>query len=366
MSTYTGKALKWEEGAELDGAADAGTGEARTGNTECPKWAVAVPQDGRSVIHGRVGGRARPPPVSLQQGRTVHAFTVPGEWTRFWKAPDLLSRTHGGMIALPGEYLQPRLPEPFYAEIADRAWVETFANGRLSRTLNVLRAEKPSGDAGPQRRGCGRGDGDADATRGGLGPPWRNAGKPSSRFMPGAIRSGWSPPLMVLSLTNKTPGQQGRDLLPCVSSVSAQRAASTSSEIDLLRAGRHTTAVPLGPCSPRRGGSDTTSGIHHSINAKISSSMPSAGPPAPRKIDVPLLPGDPPVNVDLQASSTLLRHRTLPAARPIRRSRAAAARLPVEQQEWVDKLLRTKGLLPKPGSAGMLSLADAANAGTRE
>ncbi len=268
----------------------------------------------------------------------------------FLEAPDYFPGLHGSMIAYLREYLQPRLPEPYYAEIADRVWVET-SHRPLEPDLNVLRAEKPTGDTAPN--GGGVAVATATATR--TQPvvvtvPLEERRETVVEIYARRDQERLVTSIEVLSLTNKTPGQQGRDLY-----LRKQRELLSGRvhlvEIDLLRAGRHTTAVPLGAMLAKTGPLDYHVCIHHFDNAEDYFIYAIRLPDRLPEIAVPLLPGDPPVNVDLQAVFDRC-YDTGPYRRRVRYAEVVPPPpLPSEQQEWVDKLLQNKGLLPKPGSA---------------
>ncbi len=104
----------------------------------------------------------------------------------------------------------------------------------------------------------------------------------------------------LLSLTNKTPGEHGRDLY-----LRKQREILESKvhlvEIDLLRDGEHTTAVPLDRLRQQADEFEYHVSIHRFDNLedyfvysiRLDESLP--------EIAVPLLPGDAAVLLDLQA-----------------------------------------------------------------
>ena len=104
----------------------------------------------------------------------------------------------------------------------------------------------------------------------------------------------------ILSPSNKTPGDHGRNLY-----VAKQQETLLSPahliEIDLLRAGTHATAVPIELARAMAGTFDYHVCVHRSDRfnefllypIKLESKLPV--------IAVPLLPGDPDVPLDLQA-----------------------------------------------------------------
>jgi Protein of unknown function (DUF4058) len=104
----------------------------------------------------------------------------------------------------------------------------------------------------------------------------------------------------VLSLANKTPGEHGRDLY-----LRKQKELLASQvhlvEIDFLRGGEHATAVPLEAAREACGPFDDHASVRpfdvvetfHVYPVRLEDRLPP--------ITVPLLPGDPPVTIDLQA-----------------------------------------------------------------
>ena len=104
----------------------------------------------------------------------------------------------------------------------------------------------------------------------------------------------------VLGLSNKTPGEQGRELYQ-----RKQRELLASEvnlvEIDLLRKGYHSTAVPLEPALAACGPFDYHVSVHpfHDLETYYVYPMNLREPLA--TIEVPLLPGDAAISLDLQA-----------------------------------------------------------------
>ena len=170
----------------------------------------------------------------------------------------------------------------------------------------------------------------------------------------------------VLSLSNKTPGEQGRELY-----VRKQKEVLASKahlvEIDLLRAGEHVSAVPLEAATEVCGDFD----YHISVRCfDIEDSffvypihLEERLPP----IDVPLLPGDPPVTLDLQAVfdrcsdagpySREIRYgedKLAPASRPNGRGGRANWFKPgtIPGDRAIHRPLLSLGALGNPSSAG--------------
>jgi hypothetical protein len=104
----------------------------------------------------------------------------------------------------------------------------------------------------------------------------------------------------VLSPTNKTPGQHGRELY-----LQKQREMLDSQvhlvEIDLLRGGVHSTAVPRDRAVAKAGPFDYHVCVHAFDRWQDFVVYPVLLQECLPPINIPLLPGDPPVTVDLQA-----------------------------------------------------------------
>jgi hypothetical protein len=177
---------------------------------------------------------------------------------------DIFSDFHDSFVTYLRESLQPQLPEPYYAAIGRLAWIEVSEplmihvphDERIEPLVEIY---------------LGRG---------------------SARRLVTTIE--------VLSLTNKTPGERGRDLY-----LRKQREILDSQvhlvEIDLLRGGHHTTAVPLERLTTAAGAFDYHVSIHHFDNLEDYFVYPFRLPDPLPRIAIPLLPGDPPVSLDLPA-----------------------------------------------------------------
>ena len=105
----------------------------------------------------------------------------------------------------------------------------------------------------------------------------------------------------ILSPSNKTPGQHGRDLY-----LKKQREILDSQvhlvEIDLLRGGEHTTAVPRDWAVTKAGPFDYHVCVHRFDNLEDYFLYPIRLPEPLPEIAIPLLPGERDVPLDLQAA----------------------------------------------------------------
>jgi hypothetical protein len=251
----------------------------------------------------------------------------------FLEHPDIFPDFHDRFITHLSEAIQARLPPPYVASLGRRAWIEVTERF-IEPDVQVVRP---------------RGTRPSAAASVAVAEPTRTRplvirvphderheplvevylGRGSERRLVTSIE--------VLSLTNKTPGAHGRDLY-----LRQQREIIDSQvhlvEIDLLRAGEHTTAVPRHRLIRFAGEFDYHVCIHHFDNLEDYFVYPlRLSEPLP-EIAVPLLPGDPPVSLDLQA----VFHRTYDAG-PYRREIDYSQDTPVpplgpDQQSWLRQL----------------------------
>jgi hypothetical protein len=264
----------------------------------------------------------------------------------FLEHPAIFPDLHDSMIIYLREAIQSRLPEPYYAGTSDRVWVEV-SHRQIGPDIKVLR---PGDDEHPTNGWEG---GVAVAVR------LETRTKPAVITVPhdeyretfldiytnleGSERLVTS--IEVLSRANKTPGEQGRELY-----IKKQReiieAKVNLVEIDLLRAGQHSTAVPLDWAVARTGPFDYHVCLHLSdrwedylvYHFTLNDKLP--------EIPIPLLPGDQPIVVDLQA----VFDRCYDAGPYRRRVRyheiSPVPPLRPDHAEWATRLLKEKGILP--------------------
>jgi Protein of unknown function (DUF4058) len=144
----------------------------------------------------------------------------------------------------------------------------------------------------------------------------------------------------VLTLSNKTPGETGRDLY-----VRKQKELLASKvhlvEIDLLRGGEHVTAVPLDLAVEACGAFDYHVSIHNFDDLETFFVYPIKLEESLPPIAIPLLPGDPPVTLDLQAVFDRC-YNAGPYLREIRYGEdAIIPRLEPDQAAWAAKIVQT-------------------------
>jgi hypothetical protein len=211
--------------------------------------------------------------------------------------PAIFPGLHDSMITYLREVLQARLPEPYYAEIGDRVWVEV-SERPIGPDVKVLRrGEKHDAEASSA-------SGVAVASSVRSQPvvvtiPHDEHREPFLGIFSRLEGERVVTAIEVLSLTNKTRGERGRELY-----LRKQREVLDSTihlvEIDLLRAGEHTTAVPRDRAVAKAGPFDYHVCIHHFDNIEDYFVYPIRLEERLPEIAIPLLPGDPPVPADLQ------------------------------------------------------------------
>jgi hypothetical protein len=246
--------------------------------------------------------------------------------------PLIFPGLHDRLIFCIGEALQPKLPEPYFAEISERAWVEV-SQRLIGPDVEVLRRDDV------RRRPVEVG-GVAVAER--AEPILVTVPHDEIREIRMEIFArGESEQLVtsieVLSSTNKTPGNRGRELY-----LDKQKEILNSSvnlvEIDLLRAGTHTTAVPLERALEKTGPFDYHVCLHRLDSFEDYYVYPiQLAQPLP-EIAIPLLPGDGDVHVSLQAVFTRA-YDTGPYHRRVRYERDPTPPLSSKLTEWARQVL---------------------------
>lgn len=211
----------------------------------------------------------------------------------YLEQPAVFPGLHNRLIAVLSEVLQAALPAPYYAEIGERVWVEVSQ-----------RFIEP--DTGVFHRGPA--DGGVALARPArnqpvvVSVPHDERREPFVEIrVPGDGGERLVTSIEVLSPTNKSPGERGRDLY-----LRKQREVLDSPahlvEIDLLRGGTHTTAVPLDRLMARVGPFDDHVSVHRSDRFEDFFVYPvRLDEPLP-EVGIPLLPGDTDVSIDLQAA----------------------------------------------------------------
>ena len=173
--------------------------------------------------------------------------------------PEIFPDLHDRLNTHLSELLQSTLPPPYYAALGRRVWIEIIRVPHDERREPFI--EIFAGQGGSKR----------------------------------LVTT-----LEILSPTNKSPGEQGRDLY-----LRKQREILNSKthlvEIDLLRSGEHTSAVPRKLAIDVCGEFDYHVCIHRFDNLEDYFVYPILLEEPLPEISIPLLPGDPDVSIPLQA-----------------------------------------------------------------
>ena len=214
--------------------------------------------------------------------------------------PEIFPDFHDSVITYLREAVQARLPAPYFAALGRRVWIEVSRRSvgpdvqiqRARAGLSSSRATVPS--ASPV------------AIQPIARPVTVKVAHDEFRepFVEILIRGDEGKRLVtsieVQSLSNKTPGEQGRELY-----VRKQNEILSSKanlvEIDLLRAGQHVSAVPLEAVTDVCGDFDYHVSVHCYDNRDTFFVYPIALEGRLPPVAIPLLPGDSPVTVDLQS-----------------------------------------------------------------
>jgi hypothetical protein len=210
---------------------------------------------------------------------------------------DLFPDLHGSLIIFLKEHLQARLPEPYYAASSRRTWVE-ISERSVEPDVHVVLPR------GSLQTGRDFDNAVAVAERAEAvvvrveHDEWREVyldifiGPRRERRLVTSIE--------VLSPSNKSPGNKGRELY-----LQKQREVLDSRahliEIDLLRDGLHATAVPEDWLRHQVGAFDYHVCSHQFDVPKEFNIYPIRLEQSLPLVKVPLLPGDGSVEVDLQA-----------------------------------------------------------------
>src|SRR5688572_10124897 len=157
----------------------------------------------------------------------------------FLEDPAYFPGLHDKLIVYIVEQLQPRLPAPYFADINERVWVET-SRRRINPDVDVYRRARPG------RRTASKGNGSiAVATR--SKPIVITVMHDESResFVEIRTRAGDEERLVatieVLSPSYKKSGEEAQDLYLKKRQEIVEHGGTHLIEIDLLRAGKHTT-----------------------------------------------------------------------------------------------------------------------------
>jgi Protein of unknown function (DUF4058) len=206
----------------------------------------------------------------------------------YLESPEIFPDFHDSFITYLREALQAGLPAPYFAALGRRVWIE-LSRRSIDPDVEVRRGPSPS----PARSEAAQAVAVADRS-----DEFREP------FIEIYTRSEGGKRLVasieVLSLANKTAGEHGRDLYRKKQKELLESCVHLI-EIDFLRGGEHTTAVPLELAR------DVCGAFDHHVSVRPFDEL-DAFPLYPIRLEdrlppigIPLLPGDPAVTLDLQA-----------------------------------------------------------------
>ncbi|HVA50289.1 MAG TPA: DUF4058 family protein [Pirellulales bacterium] len=253
----------------------------------------------------------------------------------FLEHPDIFPDLHDRLNTHLSEVLQVGLPSPYYAVIGRRTWIEV-SQRYIGPDVQVQRSRGGSPPVEHLSGGVAIAAVKAKVVR----VPHDER---RETFLEVYVRQGSDKRLVtsieILSLTNKTPGEHGRELY-----LRKQREILGSKvhlvEIDLLRGGEHSTAVPCQCVLAEVGPFDYHVCVHHFDNLEDYFVYPIQLDERLPQIAIPLLPGDPAVIIDLQA---VLDHcyDAGPYAREVNyQADALVPPLRADKEEWAKGVLQ--------------------------
>jgi Protein of unknown function (DUF4058) len=213
--------------------------------------------------------------------------------------PEIFPDVHDSLITYLRESIQASLPPPYFAVLGRRLWIEVSRRS-IGPDVEVrhapgpsARVPKPGGSVGvvsvPRAQPIV-----VKVAHDELREPFIEIyarGDEGKRLVAS---------IEVLNMSNKTPGEHGRDLYR-----RKQKEILASQvhlvEIDLLRGGEHTTAVPFRSAVDACGPFDYHVSVHGFDDVETFLIYPIRLEDRLPPIEIPLLPGDSSVTVDLQA-----------------------------------------------------------------
>jgi len=254
--------------------------------------------------------------------------------------PEIFPDLHDSFITYLRAKLQAGLPPPYYAALGRRVWIEA-ARRSIGPDVNLLRSgaltksqAQPAGALAIAAR---------PATRPVVVKVFHDEFR--EPFVEIYVKTEGGRRLVtsieVLSPSNKTPGDQGSELF-----LRKQRELLSGKvnlvDIDLLRGGKHATAVPLEQALAACGSFDYHVSVHPFDDVETYYVYPMSLKEPLATIEIPLLPGDAGVLLDLQAVFDRC-YDEGPYAREIDYSESQIVpALSADQAAWVKEILRNR------------------------
>jgi hypothetical protein len=251
---------------------------------------------------------------------------------------------HKTFIAYFLEAVNAVLPPPYFAAIGTRVLIEGETDRLVEPDVDILRPVGGNGSRGPAGGG-----GIATAEGIEVKPVVVHVSPDAMTEWLVEVRTGDGYDELVttvelLSRTNKRAGGEDRAAYLRKQREMVERRVNMV-EIDLLRAGVQTTAVPLGPAIAKCGRFDYHVSVYRADRPTDFEVYPIRLPQRLPPVQVPLRPGTADVVVGLQ--TVLDRSYEVGLfARRVRYGRPPDPPLTPEQQTWAEGILKAKGLLP--------------------
>jgi hypothetical protein len=216
----------------------------------------------------------------------------------FLEHPFFFPDLHASLIYCIRQSLQRLLPAPYYAVLNERLWVE-LSDRQIEPDVDVLH----EGPAQPLESSALSATATIDLAQPILIPITHDERRET--FVEIVTRTDLNERIVttieLLSLTNKTPGEHGRELY-----LRKQKEVIDAKinlvEIDLLRDGEHTTALPPRKLRRKAGPYDYHICVAGADDCTKRRAYPIRMVDRLPKIEIPLLLGDPGVKLDLQGA----------------------------------------------------------------
>lgn len=258
----------------------------------------------------------------------------------FLESPRLFPDLHDSMVARVRDALNEGLDAPYFAGISSRVWIEATQR-RIGPDVHVWRPDSDDSDWSSTSGGSVAVADKVETLPVVVHVPDDEIREPYIEVYADEGGERLVTVIEVLSLTNKTPGEHGRNLY-----LQKQREVLQSQvhlvEIDLLRGGTHTTAVPLGNARHQAGAFEYHVCIHRFDRREDFFVYPVRLGTRLPTIEIPLLPGDPGIKLDLQAALDHCYDAGLYTRRVKYAERSPEPPLTPEQDRWVQETLLAK------------------------
>lgn len=211
--------------------------------------------------------------------------------------PEVFPDLHDGLIAELRATLNQVLPEPYYAGLASRLWIDE-SDRYIGPDVPVMNRERPQ--FRPSSPTPTTAVAEPRTKRIVIRVPHDEFRETFVEIRSSSNRRRLITGIEILSITNKMLSTKGRKLYrKKQAEILGSRANLV--EIDLLRAGDHTTAVPLSRLLKQAGTFDYHVCVHRFDRAGEYVVYPTELRAPLPVIEIPLLPEDADVQVDLQA-----------------------------------------------------------------